>query len=197
MASTTFGDFEYMEKLVYKLAIVLLVVGGLNWGFLGCCRINILEKIVGKGSGIARLLYILVGIAALGVMFNRDTYLPFLGESVFPCSVLSDQVPPGATRAVTLKVKPNAKVMYWATEPGEGSGDWRQAYRGFENAGVATSNMAGMVTLKVREPQGYSVPWRGQLAPHIHFRVCDKNGFIGRIKTLFLEDGRIEGFTGY
>jgi uncharacterized membrane protein YuzA (DUF378 family) len=190
-------DNQYYAKLLHKLAIVLLVIGALNWGLVGCCRLNLVERLLGKGSVLARIIYVLVGISAVSVMFDRDTYLPFLGETVFPCAVLSDQIPPGATRTVTVTVKPGAKVIYWATEPGDGSGDWKEAYRGFQNAGVATAGTNGVATLKVREPQAYRVPWKGKIDTHVHFRVCDATGFVGRIKTIFLADGRVEGFVGY
>lgn len=190
-------DSQYYAKFAHKIAIGLLVIGALNWGLVGCCRINLVERLLGKGTVLVRAVYALVGIAALSVMFNRDTYLPFLGESVFPCAVLSEQVPPGATRAVTVSVQPGAKVVYWATEPGNGTGDWKEAYRGFQNAGVASADTNGIATLKVREPQAYRVPWKGKLQPHVHFRVCDATGFVGRIKTVFLHDGHVEGFVGY
>jgi uncharacterized protein len=185
----------YWSKFAQKVAIVLLVVGALNWGLLGCCRINLVERLLGKGV-LSRGIYIAVGVAALVLAFNRDTYLPFLGESVFPCSVLSEQVPPGATRAVTVNVQPNVKVVYWAAEPTDGMGlsNWKQAYLGYRNAGVTTSDAAGRAVLKVRDPQSYTVPFKGRLDPHIHFRVCGVDGFIGRIKTVFLADGRVEGF---
>ena len=95
-----FGEDGYFFKLLHKIAIVLLVIGALNWGLVGAFRINLVDRLLGKGTGLSRAVYVLVGIAALGVAFNRDTYLPFLGESVFPCSVLPDQVPAGATREV-------------------------------------------------------------------------------------------------
>lgn len=188
----------YWSKLLYKLAIVFIVIGALNWGFIGAFRVNIVERLLGK-QGLATLVYLLVGVSALAVAFNRDTYLPFLGESVFPCTVLADQVPPGATRDVTVVVEPGAKVIYWASEPADGRGvpDYKEAYRGYLNAGVTTADAAGRASLKVREPQPYTVPMRGALGAHIHFRVCGPTGFIGRIKTIFLSDGHIEGFTGY
>ena len=187
---------QYYWKLVHKVAIVLIVVGAINWGLIGAARINLVERLLGKGL-LSKAVYVLVGLAALSVAFNRDTYLPFLGESVFPCSVLSDQVPPGATRSVRVRVQPGAKVIYWATEPSDGRGtpDYSGAYRQYLNAGVATADSTGMASLKVREPQAYTVPMKGLLEPHVHFRVCGPQGFIGRIKTVFLADGRIEGFS--
>jgi len=184
----------YVSKVVHKLAVSFLIIGAFVWGIVGISNKNILDRILGKGALLSRIIYILVGLSALYLAFNRDTYLPFLGESVFPCSVLSDQIPPGATRSIQVRVHPDSKVVYWASEPGNGQGTWEAAYRSYQNAGVATSDASGLATLKVREPQGYSVPIRGHLEPHIHFRVCGPTGFIGRTKTIYLADGRVEGF---
>jgi hypothetical protein len=178
--------------------MVFVIVGAINWGMIGGLRVNLVERLLGKGSGLSRVVYILVGVSALMLAFNRDTYLPFLGESVFPCSVLSDQTPPGATRSVTVQAEPGAKVVFWASEPADGSGvpTWQGAYRGYLNAGVATADASGKAVLKVRDPQPYTVPFKGKLDAHVHFRICGPTGFVGRIKTVFLADGRIEGFRG-
>ena len=189
-------DSEYLHKVAFKIAMVLILLGSINLGLIGGFRVNLFDRLLGKGSSIMRVFYALVGISALIIAFNRDTYLPFLGESVFPCAVLNDQLPPGATRSIQVRVEPNHKVVYWASEPSDqGLVDWKKAYGKFQNAGVATSDTNGMVTLKVREPQAYTVPFKGRLEPHIHFRVCGTSGFIGRIKTVFLADGRVEGFS--
>ncbi len=191
------GTSQYYAKFAHKIAVVLIIVGALNWGLLGSMKVNLVERLLGKGLA-SRGIYILVGIAALALAFNRDSYLPFLGESVFPCSVLTDQVPAGATRAVQVQVTPGAKVIYWASEPADGGDaavpNFEGAYRQYLNAGVTTADDTGLAVLKVREPQAYTVPIKGRLEPHVHFRVCGPTGFIGRIKTVFLADGRIEGF---
>jgi uncharacterized membrane protein YuzA (DUF378 family) len=185
----------YIQKWIHKMAIVLLVIGALNWGLLGLNRVNVVERLIGKG--LARGVYVLVGLAALLVAFNRDTYLPFLGESVFPCSILQDQIPAGATRTVQVRVEPNAKVIYWASEPTANESvlqPYNIAYGKYLNAGVTTADHNGFAILKVREPQAYRVPWKGALKPHVHFRTCGPTGFIGRIRTVFLHDGHVEGF---
>lgn len=186
----------YMQKMLHKLAVVLLIVGGLNWGLIATAKVNLVERVFGKGSILATSIYALVGLAALSLAFNRDTYLPFLGEAVLPCSILSEQAPLGATKSVVVQVEPGAKVIYWATEPGDNDAllTWDKAYRDYRNAGVAVADNTGAATLKVREPQPYKVPFKGRLEQHIHFRVCGPSGFIGRIKTIFLKDGHVEGF---
>ena len=51
-----------MKDLYRQIAIVLLVIGGLNWGFVGLFNINIISGILGGLLG--RLIFILVGVAA-------------------------------------------------------------------------------------------------------------------------------------
>ncbi len=188
----------YYQKLAHKFAMLLIIVGALNWGLIATTRTNLVERIFGRGSMASRAVYFAVGLSALYLAFNRDTYLPFLGDSVMPCTILQDQVPSGATRSVQVRVQPGAKVIYWATEPSDNEKgplpDWNAAYRGYNNAGVATADVSGVATLKVREPQAYKVPLKGRLEPHIHFRECRSDGFIDRIKTVFVNDGRVEGF---
>ena len=187
----------YVQKKVFMVAMSLVLIGALNWGLIGIVNVNAVQLLLGKGV-IARIVYTLVGLAALAIAFNRDTYLPFLGETHLPCSVLAERTPPGATVTIQVQAEPDAKVLYWAAEPEterlEKINDWRKAYLSYENAGVTIADSAGVATLKVRKPQPYMVPYKGQLEPHIHFRVCGERGFLGRVKTVFLSDGHVEGF---
>ena len=131
-------------------------------------------------------------------MFDRDTYLPFLGPTVAPCSVLQNRDPPGATREIKVVVSPNTKVIYWAAEPAseklEKLNSWKNAYLEYDNAGVTTSNGEGVAVFKVRDPQAYKVPFMGRINPHIHYRVCGEAGWMGRIDTVFLDQQKVEGF---
>ena len=47
------------------VAAVLLVVGGLNWGLVGALRFDLVATLFGEMSMLSRLVYLLVGIAAL------------------------------------------------------------------------------------------------------------------------------------
>lgn len=46
-------------------ALILIIIGGLNWGLVGLFDYNLVDAIFGEGSGFARVIYTLVGIAAL------------------------------------------------------------------------------------------------------------------------------------
>ncbi len=45
--------------------LVLLIVGGLNWGLVGFFDYNLVDGLFGAGSFLARLVYAVVGLAAL------------------------------------------------------------------------------------------------------------------------------------
>lgn len=47
------------------VALVLVIVGGLNWGLVGAFDFNLVTAIFGEGSFLSRLVFILVGLSAL------------------------------------------------------------------------------------------------------------------------------------
>lgn len=47
------------------IALVLIIVGAINWGLVGLFGFNLVEAIFQSGSLITNLIYVLVGIAGL------------------------------------------------------------------------------------------------------------------------------------
>lgn len=43
----------------------VLVVGALNWGLVGLLNLNVVELLLGAGSILTKIVYILVGLAGL------------------------------------------------------------------------------------------------------------------------------------
>jgi uncharacterized membrane protein YuzA (DUF378 family) len=52
-------------KSLDVVAAVLLVVGGLNWGLVGTTEFDLVASLFGTLSPASRVVYILVGLAAL------------------------------------------------------------------------------------------------------------------------------------
>ena len=48
-----------------KIALVLLIVGGLNWGLVGLFNFDLVAFIFGGGSLLARAVYVVVAVSAL------------------------------------------------------------------------------------------------------------------------------------
>lgn len=47
------------------VALALIIVGGINWGLVGAFDFNLVDTLFGEGSVLSRMVYILVGLAAL------------------------------------------------------------------------------------------------------------------------------------
>ena len=56
-----------MQKLnaVDWIALVLVIVGGLNWGLVGFFKFDLVATIFGDMSMVSRIVYDLVGLAAI------------------------------------------------------------------------------------------------------------------------------------
>ena len=52
------------------VAYILVVVGGLNWGLVGFFKYNLVDKVFGVGSGAARVVYAVVGVAAVYLIYT-------------------------------------------------------------------------------------------------------------------------------
>ncbi|MEZ5357481.1 MAG: DUF378 domain-containing protein [Candidatus Zixiibacteriota bacterium] len=47
------------------IVVVLLVVGGLNWGLVGFLNFDLVAALFGSGSALASIVYSLVGLSAV------------------------------------------------------------------------------------------------------------------------------------
>jgi uncharacterized membrane protein YuzA (DUF378 family) len=52
------------------IAMVLLIVGGINWGLVGLFDFDLVAAIFGDMSGVSRLVYVLVGASALWCLYT-------------------------------------------------------------------------------------------------------------------------------
>lgn len=52
-------------NIVQKTALSLTIVGAINWGLVGIFRFDLVAAIFGKMSVFSRVIYTLIGIAAL------------------------------------------------------------------------------------------------------------------------------------
>ena len=52
--------------IIDKIALILAIIGGLNWGRLGLFRFDLVAALVGgPTSMVSRIIYALVGLASL------------------------------------------------------------------------------------------------------------------------------------
>ena len=52
-------------RIIDKIALVLIIIGAVNWGLIGIFNFNLVDSIFGNMSILSRIIYSLVGIAGL------------------------------------------------------------------------------------------------------------------------------------
>ena len=52
-------------KIVNTVTLILLIVGGLNWGLVGLFGFDLVAALFGEMSALSRIVYTLVGASAL------------------------------------------------------------------------------------------------------------------------------------
>ena len=52
-------------KALNLITLILLIVGGLNWGLVGLLNFDLVATLFGAGSILARTVYMLVGLSAM------------------------------------------------------------------------------------------------------------------------------------
>lgn len=188
-----------INKKLYMIVVVLVLIGGLNWLVVGTMGFDALKGLIGRKW--ASRLYIVVGVCTLMLALRRDVYLPFLGKMLFPAEALSLKSPQGANESVTIRTKPGARVVYWASEPDMHDDkkvikSWDKAYGDYENSGVVKADDEGVATLRIRGlPQPYTVGFSMKLKSHVHFRVESETGFFGAVQTKYIDSGAVDNFA--
>ena len=189
-----------MGVYFYMICVILVLVGGFNWGLQGLFNFN-LVKFINENTFNSPIfensIYIIVGFAAVYLASNRNTYLPFLGDTVGAPSLIRDtgEERKNANVIVTVDAKDASSVMYWAADPlGESMEDGKKfaynAYGEYKNAGVAEV-INGKATLRVECPQKYWVQKFGvvkkTLPKHVHYRLIYPTGWISEVMTMKLD----------
>jgi hypothetical protein len=62
-------------KTIHIISIILLLIGGLNWGLIGIFDYNLVAELFGAMSATTTVIYILVGIAGVVELCNIKNLL--------------------------------------------------------------------------------------------------------------------------
>ena len=131
---------------------------------------------------------VVVGAAVVGAIYlimDPSFFLPFLGETVLPPSVLTKATPQDATLTVAVGPAPAGAThaVYWAAATSNAVvGNPADAYAGFKNAGVVPIQ-AGMAVLALTCPAPYTVPGGRTLSRHVHYRWVFASGMLSKVHT--------------
>ena len=55
---------------ISKISLILMIVGGLNWGLVGVFNFDLVAFLFGSVGVLTRIIYILIGLSALWMLFD-------------------------------------------------------------------------------------------------------------------------------
>lgn len=58
-------------KVIYFIALIILIIGGINWGLLGLYNFDIIATILGATSILTLWAYLLVSVCAIIVAIGQ------------------------------------------------------------------------------------------------------------------------------
>lgn len=63
---------EMKEKgTLYCVAIILVLIGGINWGLVGLLNLDLVALLLGSMPIVQKLVYIVIGLSAAFVIFKK------------------------------------------------------------------------------------------------------------------------------
>ena len=60
---------EMKKSVIDWIALVLVIIGGLNWGLVGFFNYDLVASLFGVASAVSRVVYSLVGLSALWAIY--------------------------------------------------------------------------------------------------------------------------------
>mgnify|MGYP001212936853 CR=1 FL=1 len=180
------------KNFFYKnILFLVVIIGSVNWG-LTVFDFNLVEYLskfinntLNSNYPIDKVIYILIALAGLKLI-KRDIFLPFLGKTVIPTTVVPIKENKYKKDKVTINIQPNSKVMYWAAKKMKTEKEkvW-DAYDDYSNSGVTQSDNNGKAVLLLEKGSGYIVPGGRYIKPHVHYRYEKRPGMFSRIETVY------------
>lgn len=70
------------QSSIKLLSQILLIMGGLNWGLVGLLNFDLIAAIFGEMSLLLRIVYVLVGLAALTSLLATGEIQSQMSESM-------------------------------------------------------------------------------------------------------------------
>ncbi len=56
-------------RIINIVSLILLAIGGINWGLVGLFNLNLIAVAFGEGTALSAIIYTLVGLAAIWQLF--------------------------------------------------------------------------------------------------------------------------------
>ena len=144
-----------------------------------------------KNLEFKKIILTLLSFYAIFLLFNKNTYLPFLGNTVLPskliCNNNNNDLIKNNNNLIHLKIytdKDTEKIVWWAADNDNINkviNNPNDAYKNYNNSGISLVNN-GLAEVVLLCPKSYMAGGR-ELPKHLHYRESKKD-MLGDVKTI-------------
>lgn len=171
-----------LDIKLYLLAMLLIIIGGLNWGSIALFGKNLVEELNNltfNNEWFNKFIYILIAVSAIYLLFKKHTFLPFLGPTVLPTNNMKFNHT-YSDLSIRVDAADASGVVYWAAKPSNvPMNNPSDAYDNYLNSGYVPVDSDGKATLFFKCPGSYKIWGWKHMPKHIHYRLIYSQGENG------------------
>lgn len=100
---------------IYLFCIIIVILASINWGIVGTFNVNLFEVLI-HNKNIRYIIYMLIGLSALFLCFQKSLWSPEQAESLLPNKIIPIKEPIKYTHIIKIKAKDGKKIVYWTDD---------------------------------------------------------------------------------
>jgi uncharacterized membrane protein YuzA (DUF378 family) len=105
---------KHYNKL-YFFCLIVVIIASINWGIVGSFNISLFEIII-SNKNIRYVLYMIIGLSALYLCFQKSLWFPEYSKTLLPDKIFNLQSPNTYTHVIKVTAKQNKKIVYWTDD---------------------------------------------------------------------------------
>ena len=75
---------------IYLFCLIVIIMASVNWGFVGALNISLFEVVI-SNKNIRHVLYMVIGLSALYLCFQKSLWFPEYSESLLPEKIIDPE----------------------------------------------------------------------------------------------------------
>lgn len=97
---------------IYLFCLVVVILSSINWGIVGLANVSLFEVAI-SNKNVRYVIYMLIGLCALYLCFQKSLWYPEESMSVLPSKLITVSDPVKYTHIIKIKAKKGKKIVYW------------------------------------------------------------------------------------
>jgi len=154
------------HNIIYLFCLIVVILASINWGIVGAFNISLFEVVIGN-KNIRQVIYMVIGLSALYLCFQKSLWFPEYAESMLSDKLVDIKNLIKYTHIIKIKAKNGKKIIYWTDDNINDN----------KNCGAAISEKDNFARIKL------DIKDKSKQVK-LYYRKCNANNKIGEVKII-------------